>query len=94
MAIAKHRIRKLHSTLAPIMALPLLLTLLTGLFYQMALVSGRGGDFLWLLALHRGKLFALDLSMIYPFLNALGLLTLLMTGFTMWWQTPKRQRRH
>ena len=91
--MAKHRIRKLHSTLAPIMALPLLLTLLTGLFYQTALISGRGGDFLWLLALHQGKLFSLDLSTIYPFLNALGLLAMLVTGFTLWWQTQKRRWR-
>ena len=91
--MANPNVRKLHATLAPIMALPLLITLTTGLFYQMALVSGNGGDYLWLLALHRGKLFALDLSTIYPFLNALGLLTLLITGFTMWWQTYKRRRR-
>ena len=93
MATSKVRIRKLHATLAPIMALPLLLTLTTGLFFQMAVVSGKGSDFLWLLALHRGKLFALDLSMIYPFLNALGLLTLVITGVTMWWQTPQRRHR-
>ncbi|WP_071518203.1 hypothetical protein [Geitlerinema sp. PCC 9228] len=90
--INKARLRRLHSTLAPIMMLPLLLTLITGSAYQWAILNGKSGDWLWLLDLHRGKFGSIDLTSIYPFLNALGLLTLVITGVIMWWQLPKRRR--
>ena len=93
MAINKVRLRRLHATLAPIMAFPLLLTLLTGLFFQMAVIGGNGNDFYWLLELHRGKFGAIDLSHVYPFLNALGLLTLVITGTLMWLQIPRRRAK-
>ncbi len=93
MAINKMRLRRLHATFAPIMAFPLLLTLLTGLFFQMAAIGGNGSDFYWLLELHQGKFGPVDLSRIYPFLNALGLLTLVITGTLMWLQLPRRRAK-
>jgi uncharacterized iron-regulated membrane protein len=74
------------------MALPLLLTLVTGMLYQMAALGDRRGDFIWLLDLHHGQFGPLNLTMIYPFLNALGLLTLLVTGVSMWLQRPQRRQ--
>jgi hypothetical protein len=44
-----------------------------------------------LLELHRGKFGQINLDLVYPFLNALGLLTLLITGVLMWLQSPKRK---
>ena len=93
MAINKARLRQLHAALAPIMALPLVLTLLTGMSFQMAIASDKGNEFLWLLELHRGKFGQLNLEGIYPFLNALGLLTLIITGIFLWFQTKERGRR-
>ncbi len=93
MAINKARLRQLHATLAPIMVLPLLLTLITGSFFQIAAVSGKGDQFLWLLELHRGKFGRINLETIYPFLSALGLLTLAMTDILMWFQISQRPRR-
>lgn len=87
------QVRKLHRWLAPIMAFPLVLTLTTGMLFQMAIAVGKGSDFLWLLDLHRGKFGALNLEMIYPFLNGLGLLSLLITGIVMWWRSPPSRRR-
>lgn len=91
MPINKVRNRNLHRMLAPIMVLPLLLTLITGSLFQMAVVSGKTSEFIWLLDLHRGKFGSINLDKIYPFLNAIGLLTLLITGIIMWWQIPSRR---
>lgn len=94
MAINQVRLRQLHRTLAPIMLLPVLLTLVTGMLYQMAELGGKGGDFRWLLALHKGHFGSLNLEVIYPFLNALGLLTLVITGIIMWFQLRRRRAAH
>lgn len=93
MAATKSQIRKLHRWLAPIMVFPLLLTLTTGMLFQMAIAANQGSNFLWLLDLHRGKFGTLNLEMVYPFLNGLGLLMLVITGLTMWWQSPRPRRR-
>ena len=91
--INKARIRQLHAQFAPIMIFPVLLTLITGSLFQIALVTGKADEFLWLLELHRGKFGRINLEMIYPFLNAFGLLMLATTGISMWWQIrPRRQK--
>lgn len=91
MPINRVRVRQLHRALVPFMAFPLLITLVTGLLFQFAVVSNRASDFLWLLELHRGKFGQINLESIYPFINALGLLTLLVTGVLMWLQTSRRK---
>lgn len=87
------RLRQLHSMIAPFMLLPLLITLFTGMGFQIAVSLGQAGDFLWLMEWHRGKFGSLNLELVYPFLNALGLLTLVITGMVMWFQMNKRKRR-
>jgi uncharacterized iron-regulated membrane protein len=88
------RLHKLHRFLAPVMILPVLLTLITGSIYQMVDLAGNGGDFNWLLDLHKGHFGILNLEIIYPFLNALGLLTLTITGILMWLQMRRPSRKH
>lgn len=90
MKINQVRLRRLHKALVPFVVLPLLLTLTTGMLFQIADASDRTKDFLWLLDLHRGKFGQINLELIYPFLNALGLLTLIITGSIMWYQSPGR----
>jgi len=87
------RLRQLHRAMVPVMVLPLLLTLTTGVLFQFAVASDRATDFIWLLDLHRGKFGQINLDFVYPFLNALGLLTLLITGVLMWLKTPSRRTR-
>ncbi|MFE4108504.1 PepSY domain-containing protein [Almyronema epifaneia] len=87
------RLRQLHRALVPVMVLPLLLTLTTGVLFQFAVASDRANDFIWLLDLHRGKFGQINLDFVYPFLNALGLLTLLITGVLMWLKTPSKRTR-
>ena len=93
MTFNRQRLRQLHRWFAPIMVLPLILTLLTGALYQVAILTGEVQDFLWLLEVHTGKFGALDLQFIYPFLNAFGILILAVTGITMWWQLRSRNSR-
>ncbi|MEL6939778.1 MAG: PepSY domain-containing protein [Cyanobacteria bacterium J06598_1] len=93
MAINKARLRQLHRTMVPFMVVPLLITLTTGTLFQMAAVSDRASDFIWLLELHKGKFGQVNLERVYPFLNALGLLTLVITGSLMWLQSPSRKRK-
>lgn len=92
MAINQVRLRKLHRTLAPIMVLPLLLTLITGFLYQMADLGGKEENFSWLLELHKGNFGSLHLDIVYPFLNALGLLILAITGIILWLQQRRRPK--
>lgn len=92
MAINRVRLRRLHKALVPFMVLPLLLTLTTGTLFQFAVAGDRANDFLWLLELHRGKFGQVNLEFLYPILNALGLLTLIVTGSIMWFQSPSRKK--
>ena len=90
MAINKARLRYLHYILAPIMFLPIFLTAITGSLFQVAVITGKGEDFLWLLELHRGKFGIIDLELIYPLINAFGVLFLAITGIMMWLQINKK----
>lgn len=87
------RFRQLHRALAPVMLLPILLTLITGTLYQIGDLSGKSEAVDWLLDWHKGDFGILDLEAIYPFLNALGLLVLAVTGISMWIQTRRNSRR-
>lgn len=85
-------IRHLHRTLAPIMVLPLLLTAITGTIYQIVDLAGKGDTFDWLLDWHKGHFGVLNLEVIYPFLNALGLFILILTGISMWLRSPRTSK--
>ena len=93
MAINKARLRHLHYILAPIMFLPIFLTAITGSLFQVAVITGKSADFLWLLELHRGKFGSVNLELIYPLINAFGVLFLAITGIVMWLQINKKVRR-
>ncbi len=83
-------VRRVHRWLAPLMVLPLLLTLFTGVLFQFAGFAQQERQFRWLMAMHKGHFGVLDLSPVYPFLNALGLLFLVVTGVSMWLQGQQR----
>ena len=81
--------RQWHRFLAPVMVVPLILTAITGSFFQFAELSGHEKQYKWLLDIHKGHFGALNLEAIYPFFNMLGLLTLAITGTAMWWRLRK-----
>ena len=80
--------RQLHRRIASIMALPLILTLLTGSLFQIASLTGKAGDFIWLLNFHKGKFGNLALQFIYLFSM------FLVTGANMWLKTSYRKQRN
>ena len=86
----KARLRYWHYIFAPIMFLPVFLTAITGSLFQVAVITGQGENFLWLLELHRGKFGSLNLELIYPFLNAFGVLFIAITGIVMWLQVKRK----
>ena len=93
MAINKARLRHLHYWFAPIMFFPLLLTSITGSLFQVAVTTGKADQFMWLLEFHRGKFGRINLEVIYPILNAFGVLMLIITGIIMWLQTKRKLRK-
>ncbi|MDX2271860.1 MAG: PepSY domain-containing protein [Cyanobacteriota bacterium] len=92
MAVNKAAIRKAHRVIAPVMILPILLTVTTGSLYQIALLTGKAGDFYWLIEAHKGTWGPVNLQVIYPFLNALGLLVMAATGISMWMPTRRSRK--
>lgn len=86
-------LRQIHRVLAPVMVLPLILTLLTGSSYQFALMAGRAADYRWLMNLHAGDFGLVNLRAVYPVLNALGLLVMIISGISLWLQARGRGRR-
>ena len=75
--------RKYHRILAVILAIPLFVTLLTGIAVtfvsQWSIDIGISRSLL--LSIHNGDIF--NLAAIYPLLNAIGLLGLIVTGLSM-----------
>jgi len=90
MALSQRILRRIHRALAPIVALPLLVTVVTGSLYQMARLTGNF-DYSWLIQIHKGQWGPLDLQGVYPFLNGLGLLVMVATGLSLWLQTSSHR---
>lgn len=87
------KFKQLHAFVAPIVIVPIVLTLFTGSIYQIFDLAGNGGSVDWLLDIHKGHFGPINLEVIYPFLNALGLLFMAVTGGTMWLEL-RRIRNH
>jgi len=93
------RLRRLHADLAPLVLLPLLLTVSTGLSYRL-LRDWAGVDrdqAHLLMVLHEGewlrRWFGPGGETLYVLLNGLGLLVMLASGAAMLWQRLARFRR-
>ena len=86
--------RKLHGTIAPIVLLPLFVTVLTGVTYRLGKSwFGLSRDQVhFLMVIHEGEYLGHTLEPIYVLLNGLGLLWMLITGLTMVIQNIKRSR--
>jgi hypothetical protein len=90
----KRSFRKYHRLLGIILSVPLVLTVLTGMLTtfvrQWSMSIGVPASFL--LSIHTGEIF--HLQGIYPILNGLGLLGLLVTGLNMSGLFGKKNRQN
>ena len=92
------RLRRWHAALAPVVLLPLLLTVSTGVAYRLLRDwAGLGRDQAHILmVLHEGEwlkpLIGSGGETVYVLLNGLGLLWMLVTGASMLWQRLRRPR--
>jgi hypothetical protein len=79
----KRAFRKYHRVLAGIVALPLILTTITGILVTMVAEwkLNFGISRSLILSLHNGELFHLE--GIYPILNGMGLIAMIVTGLSM-----------
>ena len=79
------RVRQWHRTLAPIVLLPLVVTVTTGVSYRIAKNwFGLSRDQVHLLmSIHEGEYLGQTLEPLYVLLNGLGLLWMLFTGGAM-----------
>ena len=92
-----NRIRELHKSIAPIVLLPLTVTVLTGVIYRLgkSWFDLSRDQVHFLMVIHEGEYLGQTLEPIYVLLNALGLIWMLVTGATMlinswkkssWWR--------
>lgn len=87
--MAKLTLRKLHRLLAPIVLLPLFVTVTTGVAYRLG-KSWFGlsrDDVHFLMVIHEGEYLGQQLEPVYVLLNGLGLLFMLATGASMFLKT-------
>ncbi len=84
-------LRKWHRTLAPIVLLPLFVTVATGVSYRLGKSwLGLSRDQIHLLmSIHEGEYLGQTLEPVYVLLNGLGLLWMLVTGTIMVFQQIK-----
>lgn len=93
MKIKAAKIRQWHRWLAPIMLLPILLTTITGIIYQIGELGGFDEQVNWAIHWHKGDFGYIDFQKSFPFLNGIGLLFLTVTGISMW-KTRRSSRRN
>ena len=77
--------RQFHRLLAPWVFLPLFISAVSGLFYRILkdLFGYTRDEGHWLMSLHEGEWLGNYGELIYVFLNSLGLIWMLITGFQM-----------
>jgi hypothetical protein len=87
-----NQIRQWHRTLAPIVMLPLLITVSTGVTYRLSKDwFGLSRDQVhFLMSIHEGEYLGHTLEPFYVLLNGLGVLWMLVTGGVMVFQSFKR----
>jgi hypothetical protein len=80
--------RTLHRKVAPLVLLPLTVTVFTGVSYRLGKSwLGLNRDQLhFLMVIHEGEYLGTTLEPLYVLLNGLGLLWMLATGCVMLWQ--------
>lgn len=84
------RIRQLHRLIAPIMILPIIFTVITGVIYQIGELGGFEDQIRFIIHWHKGNFGYIDFQKSFPFLNGIGLLVLAVTGVPMWFKSRRK----
>ncbi len=92
MSIKSIKIRQLHRILAPIMVIPILFTVITGVMYQIAELGGFEDQVRFIIHWHKGNFYYIDFQKSFPFLNGLGSIVLAITGLQMWFKTRRSRK--
>ena len=94
MEMKSQKIREFHRNFAPIILLPLLITVLTGMSYRIGKSwFGLSRDQVhFLMVIHEGEYLGKLLEPFYVLLNGLGVLWMLITGVMLLWQNITRSR--
>ena len=87
------KIRQLHKLLAPIMVLPIIFTVITGVIYQIGELGGFEDQIRFIIHWHKGNFGYLDFQKSFPFLNGIGMLVLSITGLQMYFKTTRLAQR-
>ncbi len=87
--MSKLNLRKLHGNIAPIIMLPLFVTIITGMTYRLGKSwLGLSKDQVhFLMVIHEGEYLGKQLEPVYVLLNGLGVLFMLVTGIGMLFST-------
>ena len=72
------------------MVLPILFTVITGVIYQIAELTGFEEQARFIIHWHKGNFGYIDFQKSFPFLNGLGSIVLAITGLQMWLKTKRR----
>ncbi len=86
------RIRRLHRLIAPIMILPIIFTVITGVIYQIGELGGFKDQIRFIIHWHKGNFGYLDFQKSFPFLNGIGLLILVVTGVPMLFKSQRSSK--
>lgn len=87
--------RQLHQLIAPIVMLPLVVTIFTGVGYRLSKdwFGWTRDQAHWMMVVHEGEYLGEQLKSVYVLLNGLGLLWMLVTGGVLWFQSLRRSWR-
>ena len=92
MGMKSQKFREFHRNFAPIILLPLFITVLTGMSYRIGKSwFGLSRDQVhFLMVIHEGEYLGKILEPFYVLLNGLGVLWMLITGAILLWQNITR----
>ena len=87
------RVRELHQRIAPLVLLPLFVTVCSGVGYRLARdwFGASREQVHWLMTLHEGEWLGPTLEPVVVLMNAVGLLWMLITGLALLIERWRRQ---
>lgn len=87
--------RRLHRAITPILVAPIMLTAFTGALHPMLRSAGVDKDSIrWIIRIHSGNFYIINLKPVYPLLVGLSTLILAATGLAMYVRVSRGLAHH